>query len=48
MGAEVILLANPYTYNSLKGLTHSAMGYKWQFKYDLLSLSCACSVLGYL
>ena len=25
MGAEVIILANPYTYNFLKGLTHSAM-----------------------
>ena len=25
MGAEVIMLANPYTYNFLKGLTHSAM-----------------------
>ena len=27
MGAEVIILANPYTYNFLKGLTHSAMHY---------------------
>ena len=25
MGAEVIILANPYTYNFLKGLTHSAV-----------------------
>ena len=25
MGAEVIILFNPYTYNFLKGLTHSAM-----------------------
>ena len=25
MGAEVIILANPYTYNFLKGLNHSAM-----------------------
>ena len=25
MGAEVIILANPYTYNFLKGLTHSAL-----------------------
>ena len=25
MGAKVIILANPYTYNFLKGLTHSAM-----------------------
>ena len=25
MGAEVIILANPYTYNFIKGLTHSAM-----------------------
>ena len=25
MGAEVVILANPYTYNFLKGLTHSAM-----------------------
>ena len=23
MGAEVIILANPYTYNFLRGLTHS-------------------------
>ena len=29
MGAEVIILANPYTYNFLKGLTHSAL-------YDVL------------
>ena len=26
MGAEVIILANPYTYSFLKGLTHSALG----------------------
>ena len=25
MGAEVIILANPYTYNFIKGLTHSAL-----------------------
>ena len=25
MGAEVTILANPYTYNFLKGLTHSAV-----------------------
>ena len=25
MGAEVIILSNPYTYNFLKGLTHSAL-----------------------
>ena len=25
MGAEVIILFNPYTYNFLKGLTHSAL-----------------------
>ena len=25
MGAEVTILANPYTYNFLKGLTHSAL-----------------------
>ena len=25
MGAEVIILANPYNYNFLKGLTHSAL-----------------------
>ena len=25
MGAEAIILFNPYTYNFLKGLTHSAM-----------------------
>ena len=25
MGAEVIILFNPYTYNFLKGLTHSAV-----------------------
>ena len=25
MGAEVIILVNPYTYNFLKGLTHSAL-----------------------
>ena len=25
MGAEVIILANPYTYNFVKGLTHSAL-----------------------
>ena len=25
MGAEVIILVNPYTYNFIKGLTHSAM-----------------------
>ena len=32
MGAEVIVLANPYTYNFLKGLTHSAMfgQFTWQ------------------
>ena len=33
MGAEVIILSNPYTYNFLKGLTHSAVHYgeveKW-------------------
>ena len=27
MGAEVTILANPYTYNFLKGLTHSALHY---------------------
>ena len=27
MGAEVIILVNPYTYNFLKGLTHSALKY---------------------
>ena len=27
MGAEVIILANPYTCNFLKGLTHSAFAY---------------------
>ena len=27
MGAEVIILFNPYTYNFLKGLTHSALVY---------------------
>ena len=26
MGAEVIILANPYDYKFLKGLTHSAVG----------------------
>ena len=26
MGAKAIMLANPYTYKFLKGLTHSAMG----------------------
>ena len=26
MGAKVIILANPYTYNFLEGLTHSALG----------------------
>ena len=25
MGAEVIIFSNPYTYNFLKGLTHSAL-----------------------
>ena len=25
MGAELIILANPYTYNFIKGLTHSAL-----------------------
>ena len=25
MGGEVIILSNPYTYNFLKGLTHSAL-----------------------
>ena len=25
MGAEVIFFANPYTYNFIKGLTHSAL-----------------------
>ena len=25
MGAKVIILANPYTYNFIKGLTHSAL-----------------------
>ena len=25
MGAEVIILANPYNYKFLKGLTHSAL-----------------------
>ena len=28
MGAEVIILANPYTYNFIKGLTHSALYFK--------------------
>ena len=27
MGAEAIILFNPYTYNFLKGLTHSALYY---------------------
>ena len=29
MGAEVIILANPYTYNFLKGLTHGALTSSW-------------------
>ena len=31
MGAKVIILANPYTYMFLKGLTHSAM---WQDEFS--------------
>ena len=33
MGAEVIILFNPYTYNFLKGLTHSAMGEVRMYKF---------------
>ena len=29
MGAKVIILANPYTYNFVKGLTHSALDPSW-------------------
>ena len=32
MGAEVIILFNPYTYNFLKGLTHSAVVVGWDGK----------------
>ena len=42
MGAEVIILANPYTYNFIKGLTHSALVprlYLFDFIYSsMLSL----------
>ena len=39
MGAKVIMLANPYTYKFLKGLTHSALdwiGWKWKDWNQLL------------
>ena len=42
MGAEVIILANPYTYNFLKGLTHSAMqwtGLVWHYANAKSNLS---------
>ena len=41
MGAEVIILANPYTYNFLKGLTHSAL-------VSTLHLACLCEIFGLL
>ena len=34
MGAEVIILANPYTYNFLKSLTHSALGEGEKFPHQ--------------
>ena len=33
MGAEVIILANPYTYNFIKGLTHSALWRGWKMHF---------------
>ena len=47
MGAEVIILANPYTYNFLKGLTHSAMALLWLYQYQLGG-ACMLGVRTYL
>ena len=43
MGAEVIILANPYTYNFLKGLTHSALVH-WTLESKNLLPSFFCLI----
>ena len=47
MGAEVIFFANPYTYNFIKGLTHSALTTYVVFYLILLSILAEVKVKGF-